>query len=143
MLSKLVAKSICVLSHANADPERGFSLNKKILDVHGSSIEDDTIAALRFVKDQLIQRLNRKLTRELPDLCKGACKIYQDHLIALQHQKELEFKAREEAEHRKESENDREDKVEGIQKMQRDFELLMTCVIAADKTISKGNDFIG
>ena len=146
MLSKLVAKSICVLPHANADPERGFSLNKKILDVHGSSIQEDTIVALRFVKDELILRggvLNIKLNRELIDLCKGARKIYQDHLIALERQKELECKAREEAERRKESEKGRKEKVERIQKMERDLELLMTGVIAADKAISEGNDYMG
>ena len=146
MLSKLVAKAICVLPHANADPEQGFSLNKKILDVHGSSIQEDTIVALRFVKDELILRggvLNIKLNRELIDSCEGARKIYQDHLIALERQKELECKAREEAERRKESEKGRKEKVERIQKMERDLELLMTGVTAADKAISEGNDYMG
>ena len=86
--------------------------------------------------------LNIKLTRELINSCKRAYKIYQDHLIALEHQKELECKAREQAERRKESEKDRKEKVERIQKMERALELLMTGVIAADKAISEGNNFM-
>ena len=36
------------LSHGNAAPERGFSLNKKLLDIHGTSIQDETITVLRI-----------------------------------------------------------------------------------------------
>ena len=54
ILSKLVTRCLCVLPQGNADPERGFSLNKKLLDSHGPSIGEDTIVALRFIKDELI-----------------------------------------------------------------------------------------
>ena len=40
---------ICTLSHGNADPERGFSINKHMLNIHGTSINRKTIG-LRFVK---------------------------------------------------------------------------------------------
>ena len=39
---------ILILSHGNADPERGFSVNK-----HGSTTSEETIGALKFVKDFL------------------------------------------------------------------------------------------
>ena len=91
-----------------------------------------------FVKDELILRdsvLNIKLTRELIDSCKGAYKIYQDHLIALEYQKVLECKAREEAERSKESEKGRKEKAERIQKMER--ELLMKVLLLLIKLSAK------
>ena len=39
-----------ILPHGNADPERGFSVNKH-LDNHGSTTSEETIEALRFLKD--------------------------------------------------------------------------------------------
>ena len=43
------------LSHENSTPERGFSVNKRLLDVHGCSTYEDTIIALRMVKDELLR----------------------------------------------------------------------------------------
>ena len=41
-----LANCVLSLSHRNAAPERGFSLNKKLLDIHGTTIQDKTITAL-------------------------------------------------------------------------------------------------
>ena len=41
-----LANCVLSLSHGNAAPERGFSLNKKLLDIHGTTIQDETITAL-------------------------------------------------------------------------------------------------
>lgn len=43
----IFVKCLLSLSHGNAVPERGFSVNKKILESHGTSIGEDTIVALR------------------------------------------------------------------------------------------------
>ena len=43
------------ISHGNNAPENGFSINKAMLDVHGHSLGESTIEALRFVKDALLQ----------------------------------------------------------------------------------------
>ena len=45
----------CVLSvyHGNSTPECGFSINKIMLETHGDTIYEDTIVALRIVKDEL------------------------------------------------------------------------------------------
>ena len=52
---QLVALVQCILSlsHGNAVPERGFSLNKNLLDVHGFSTSEQTIISLRLVKDYI------------------------------------------------------------------------------------------
>ena len=45
-----LAKSILSLSHGNVVPERGFSINKYMLSIHGNSIQGDTITSLRLLK---------------------------------------------------------------------------------------------
>ena len=53
--AQLVALIQCVLSlsHGNSTPERGFSINKLLLAVHGHNTYEDTIIALQMVKDEL------------------------------------------------------------------------------------------
>ena len=41
------------LSHGNVVPERRLSIKNYLLSVHGNSIKEDTIVALRLVKDEL------------------------------------------------------------------------------------------
>ena len=45
---------ILAISHGNSAPENGFSINKNMLEVHGNSIEPETIEALRLVKDTIL-----------------------------------------------------------------------------------------
>ena len=45
-----LAKPILSLSHGIV-PERGFSINKYLLSIHGNSIDEKTVVALRLVKD--------------------------------------------------------------------------------------------
>ena len=42
------------LSHGNSAPENGFSINKYMIQLHGTSIDPGTIEALRFVKDYIL-----------------------------------------------------------------------------------------
>lgn len=80
---KLV-KACFSLSHGNAEPERGFSENKRIL--HGrDALEPDTIVALRAVKNfiNLSQGCeNIVISRRLLDLCSLARKKYFAYLDA-------------------------------------------------------------
>jgi len=45
-----VAKAALILSHSNAIPERGFSVNNAMLGKEKLSFEENTIVALRVVK---------------------------------------------------------------------------------------------
>lgn len=45
-----LAKCVMTVSHGNSIPERGFSINRNLLESHGSTIGEDTIEALRFGK---------------------------------------------------------------------------------------------
>ena len=71
----LLCHCILTLPHDNAEPERGFSINKAILAVHGFSIKEDTLEALTLVKDFLI--LNGgvdevEVTKELRKSCEAS-----------------------------------------------------------------------
>ena len=42
------------ISYRSGVPEKGFSSNKHLLDIQGNSTKDDTIIALRIVKDDIV-----------------------------------------------------------------------------------------
>ena len=46
-----MAKAALTLSHSNALPERGFSINNAMLDKEKLSLAENTIGAQRVVKD--------------------------------------------------------------------------------------------
>ena len=50
-----LGKRVPFISHANTDSERGFLLNKTLLNVHGASVASETIEAVRFVKDLIVR----------------------------------------------------------------------------------------
>ena len=67
---KLTALAKCVLSipHGNSDPERGFFVNKTLLNVHRASTGEETIETVRFVKDFIIRNgglANIQVTRSM------------------------------------------------------------------------------
>ena len=81
-LSKL-ALTILLLPHVNADPERGFSVNKKVLEKHGNNIDEDTLESVRIVKDFLIQsggQCRIELQKEMIQPCKSSRSKQQEHL---------------------------------------------------------------
>jgi hypothetical protein len=85
-----LAKCVLSLSHGNAVPESGFSLNKSIMDVHGCSLDNKTLVSLRTIKDACIREggfLNIKITNSLIQSVKGA---YQKYNAALEEKKKLE-----------------------------------------------------
>ena len=87
---QLVKLAQCVISvsHGNSTPERGFSINKLLLAVHGYSTYEDTIIALRMVKDELLRVggvLKFPITRELFDSVSASWSKYEaDRLARLQ-----------------------------------------------------------
>lgn len=78
-----LAKCVLSLSHGNVVPERGFSINKYLLSVHGNSLKEETIVSLRLVKDELCAvggLKNFKVTRALLKSVKESYSRYQVYL---------------------------------------------------------------
>ena len=70
-----LAEAVLSLSHGNMVPERGFSINKYLLSFHGNLIKEDTIMALRLVKDELCSvggLSNFKITKKFLQSVKGS-----------------------------------------------------------------------
>ena len=83
---------MCVLSlsHGNSDPERGFSINKFLLDTHGNSISEVTIECIRLLKDFLIRKgglENVDINKQMMKSCKSSHERYQLDLAAKRKQK--------------------------------------------------------
>ena len=79
-----LAKCVLSLSHGNAIPERGFSINKQILNIHGYSTYSVTLEALRL-KDELHRvggEANFKITRELLEDVKASYQRYEADRVA-------------------------------------------------------------
>ena len=75
--------SLANLLYKAADLERGFSLNKIILYVHGFSIKEDTLEVIRIVKDFIVRSngvLNIEMTKDLFEHCKVSLTRYQCYL---------------------------------------------------------------
>ena len=80
-----LVKSVLTLSHGNAGPEQGFSINKSILDAHGTRLREDTIVALRRVKHRIIQVggvLNFQINKQVLESVKLSRGRYEEELKA-------------------------------------------------------------
>lgn len=139
-LSSLAKICLCV-SHGNADPERGFSLNKAILDGR-ESLKDDTIIALRIVKDHLIlhERIeNFKISQRLLYFASKARQEYQNHQ-EMERKKSIEHAARKrQAEENEKTSKKRKESVNEINQLinEETFKLK-----AAEDLIVKGNSML-
>lgn len=79
---QLLVLARCALSvtHGNGFPERGFSINRFILESHGTRLDEETIIALRTVKDELCRvggALKFPLSEGLRKSVKGARAKYR------------------------------------------------------------------
>ena len=125
--------SLCVLllPHGNADPERGFSLNKNVLAVHGFSIKEETLEAIRMVKDFIIRNngvMNIEISKDLIEHCKVSYTRYQ---CCLNEQRKIH----EEEKSRKKLREEEESKNELI----REKAVLINNVKVAENCLDEGN----
>ena len=94
MLGKAV-KAALALSHGNADSERGFSVNKRLLTADRASMSSETINACRLIKDALHniadgESVNIVVTPALLQSCRSANAVYKQYLEDERKQKEDE-----------------------------------------------------
>ena len=78
-------KLVLSISHGISAPENGFSINKAMLDIHGYSLGESLIEALRFVKDSILKHssiLDIPITSSLLDDVKDSRKQYMVDLEA-------------------------------------------------------------
>ena len=135
--TQLVALVMCVcsLSHGNSIPERGFSIDKLMLTVHGYSTYEDTIVALRMVKDELHRvggAINFPVTRELHTDAKNSFSRYEADRLVRQEAKNNE---------RRKKKQDEEDKAKTSQGL-KDLTSIEEKIENCKASISVANDLI-
>ena len=118
----------CTLSHGNADAERGFSIKKYLLGIHGSSTSENTLEAVHLFKDRLILNggmNNVEGTRAIMTKCKESRERWMEDL-KLQH----EQKDKEEAEKKAASLKrlEQEEEQEKKKKVKKDIETIQTSI---------------
>jgi len=134
-LGKAVMASLA-LSHGNADAERGFSTNKKVVTADRSRLCEGTINAVRLLKDAMRCHgglsTMMSVTPALVRRVQGAHSRYKEHLEEEQRNKEmmkkqlLEHKQRQLAEEQKKKEEEKKKELrrletENLQKKEREI----------------------
>ena len=79
--------------YPNNAPEDGFSINKYLLEIHGLSWQEDTIEALRLVKDGILKHgsiLEVPITKEMFISVSFAHQRYEEDLEAKRQLKKSE-----------------------------------------------------
>ena len=92
---------VLLLSHGNADPERGFSLNKNVLAVHSFSIKEETLDAIRMVEDFIIRNngvINIEISKEHCKVCHTRYQCYLNKPRKIHEEEKSRKKLREEEE---------------------------------------------
>jgi hypothetical protein len=125
-----------VLPHGNADPERGFSINKKIIEVHGTSLDSDTIEAIRLVKDYLLTVGGVEKVQINKELLKSCASAYSRYNFYLQEKKKEEDQRKE----REKAESENVSAKEEINEMERDRKMILKGIEVAEKSLKEGHD---
>ena len=125
---------------------RGFSINKHLLEIHGPSIKEDTIVALRLVKDCLIMVggiKNFDVTRDLIKCWREARQKYDNYIKAEKEDAELEEKRKKKAAASAASQAEEQNKSNKKVKLQQhkgDLVTLKKGVKAAENVIREGSE---
>lgn len=132
-------KVVLCLSHGNAVPERGFSINKIMLDAHGYTLDNDTIAALRLVKDAILRfgGIDKfPVTRKLIKSSFSSHEKYQQYLSAKRIEKEQNEALQAEQEQQKSAQQIKKAEMEAIQ---NDIDACELQIKAADEIVVAAN----
>ena len=100
-LGKVVRASLS-LSHGNADVERCFSINKKVVTPDRVSLGQDAVCAVRLVKEAIRihgdgQVSGIPVTHRMLQLARSAYSTYKDHIDKKKAENEFKRKAKEQA----------------------------------------------
>ena len=92
--TQLICLVKCVLSltHGNGTLERGFSINKYLLEVHGSSTSEKTLESLHFVKNEVCCFGGVKIVQISWELISSVKNAHSKYVADQEMQKELQSK---------------------------------------------------
>ena len=122
-------------SHGNVDAERGFSITKQHLELHGNNTDEDTLNVLWNVKDYLVQNRGSENFEETIDLNSKRKNPHAQYEIYKVEKEKIECKLLEDAATKK-KEVENQDKFAEIK---RDIGVLQNSIKMAEKIIKEGN----
>ena len=134
----LLAIYFLILPHGNADPEKGFSINKLLLQRHGFSISEDCIEALCFIKDYIIRIggvSKVKIDQKMLQSCASSRARYQTYLDTENRKRKDETKL-------KEAEKEVEKKKTKAEEVDSTISTLQVKMKLADGMIEEGNKLL-
>ena len=138
-----LVKCVLVLSHGNADPERGFSINKHLIDIHGCNIGEETIEAIRLVKDHIIKSGGLEyvsITKKMLNMCGNASSKYKEYLQVKEQLAQKEAAADKANEEAVALEQKDKEKTEKLREIDVDMRFIRTAIGIADQSVVEGND---
>ena len=133
-----LVKCVLSISHGNSIPEQGFSINKYLLSIHGTSTSNETIVALRLEKDHLILiggYMKFLINRNLVLSVKTARQKYQE-LEAKRLLREKESERIKLADEMKENNKLLEEKLSNAE---AEIEIKKVVISVAEESIQEGN----
>ena len=128
-----LVKSVLALSHGNSGTESGFSINKQVLEVHGNSLDDDTLVAIRRVKHALVKEggaTGFELTSSLRTSVKQSWQRYQNDLL------------RKRSTSQASTANDSSNKKDGIIEIDAKIREVESGIKVAEKAVVDGNEAV-
>ena len=135
-------KCVLSISHGNSALESGFSINKHILDIHGHSSKEDTIEALRVVKDAILRYpslLDIPVTKEMLQNFKASRQRYQADLEAKRLLLEREAAKKKEGQQRR-KELERGDELK--KEHSKELETVKTALLQTENGICIANESV-
>ena len=135
----LLAACALSLPHVNVEPERGFSINKILLNIHGQSTKDETIVALRLVKDFIIEREGIEKIKVIQQLLKSCERARERHGAFLEQQRKVEEQmklARVKEELAKQTKD-------AVQELENEIRFLKKGIEVAETSVEEANHELG
>ena len=133
-------KCVLSISHGNSIPEWGFSIDKYLLSVHGTSTSNETIIALHLVKDHLILiggYMKFSINRNLILSVKRTRQKYQQDLEAKRLLREKESERIKLADEMKEKNKPLEEKLSNVE---AEIKIKESGISVAEESIQEGNE---
>ena len=140
-----LARAVLSISHGNVVRERGFSINKYTLSVHGNAIQEDTLVSLILIKDQLCLDggLSKfKVTTELLKSVKTSSARYQQYLQVKRELKEKEERRRLQKEQEKAFSEKQVEKGNTISMINKDIEYIKDSIRNVEEALRESSDDI-
>ena len=130
------------LSHANIVPEKGFSINKHLLSIHGNFINEETIAALRLIKNHLFKVGGPTKLKMTPKLLVSVKNSFQRYNADLEAKREYRERIEKEKAQRKAEIEESKQQGENLSQIENDIANTKDDFKSAEMILQNANEHL-